>query len=602
MDRKVNYIKGKESWQEETHSLNIPIHRNAHGEDTADIEKLTDSIKYLASDLGEDQKIQNGSSLNIPHPSATAKQVSSPEARGSAKPASVPELKKPTAASNSFDIPKASRPKQAAPTVKTPAVPKETPAAAEPKTAASPSVPKQSSSFAIPHQNQKTAADKPAPAKQTATKEDSFTIPEAAKHIEPSAEPVPAEPVPLPKDSKPREEEKHSFNEELTQIFKRKPKETPKKPSYSERMAVGMKFYQHLLIVFLVTCMICGAGLGYLWFWLSRYESHSVNGAVRSYLKQITNGEWDAIYEEDCTYFIELNSKDKYISWLQQKYDALTISELTYSFTDADDLSQYYTLYDGSSNRIGTLELRKPDNKSSWVVRTLNTSLSYDFDVLDNTAFSINNVSIDSSYTNESDHVPYGFENLGLDDKLPTVTRYSIKNFVDDPDVTVDNSSANMAVRDWSANQYYIGPAATDDQYTEFAQEIQDTTTAYCEYISKDGTFTALNRHLYPNTDFYNNMIGFNNQYYSSHDTIEFQNTRIYDVMPLGDNAFIGSISFDYAVTASDVSRTTSSSYQLFFVKNSAGSWKLTNLIIISSDNGNEDTTAESATASPTAG
>ena len=167
-------------------------------------------------------------------------------------------------------------------------------------------------------------------------------------------------------------------------------------------MAVGKKFYINLLKVFLVTCLICGVGLGYLWFWLSRYESQSVNGAVHSYLTNIVNKNWDAVYQEDTDNFVELNSKDKYVSYLESLYGDNAISAYTYSFTNADENSQYYTLY-AYGYQIATLELRKPKSSSTWKVRTLNTSNSYVFDVLDSSiSFLINNIVIDSTYTHEA--------------------------------------------------------------------------------------------------------------------------------------------------------------------------------------------------------
>lgn len=368
--------------------------------------------------------------------------------------------------------------------------------------------------------------------------------------------------------------------------------------SYAERMAVGKKFYINLLKVFLVTCLICGVGLGYLWFWLSRYESQSVNGAVHSYLTNIVNKNWDAVYQEDTDNFVELNSKDKYVSYLESLYGDNAISAYTYSFTNADENSQYYTLY-AYGYQIATLELRKPKSSSTWKVRTLNTSNSYVFDVLDSSiSFLINNIVIDSTYTHEDSQIPYAFQNLGLDDQMPAVSRYTIQNFVDTPDVTLADSASYEAIRDWTSNQYYIGPLPSSDETDEFTQEITDTAEAYCKYITKDGTFAALNKHLYPGTDFYNNITGFNNQWFSSHDSIEFQNVKVFDIMPIGDSAFIGSISFDYLVSASDVQKTYSSSYQLFFVKNSKDLWKMTNLAIISStDTANTD--GASATATP---
>lgn len=353
--------------------------------------------------------------------------------------------------------------------------------------------------------------------------------------------------------------------------------------AYSERIKVGRRFYARLFHVFLAAAVICGCGLGYLYFWLIRYESRSTNGAMNSYMKLVSEQKWDEIYSIDTEYFTELNSKDSYISYLKNLYSDATLTNLSYTRTSSDDTTgnEFYDVYSDSS-KISSLELTKPDSSDKWKVRTIGNEKSFSFDMLDSKiSLSINGVTITSDYPNETDQVPYAFQDLGLDSKMPSVTRYTISSFIGTPEITLSGSDSAMAVKDSTSDLYYIGEKPTDDQYAEFVTEIEDTAFAYCKYISQDGTFYQLNKHLYPNTTFYNNMAGFNNQYFSTHNSIDFQNMTFTDVMPIGDNAFIGSISFDYVVTATDVSKTYSNSYQLFFVKNSKGLWKLTNLALL---------------------
>lgn len=351
--------------------------------------------------------------------------------------------------------------------------------------------------------------------------------------------------------------------------------------SYEQRRKLSKVFYMHLLQVFLVTLLICCCGLGYLWFWLDRYERQSPYGAMNAYMQSVKNEEWDAIYETDAGYFIELNSKDVYISYLQKLYEDVDLNSLIYSQTGVTDNTTYYNVY-SNKEYLSTLELIKPSDSKTYKVRTIGSIESYSFDLLEsNIAFSINGVSISTESSHETDHIPYAFQDLGLDSKMPSVTRYTISSFVGEPSVTAD-SEDYMAVRDYSSNQFYIGLRPTDDQYTEFTKEIEDTAFAYSSYITEDGTFYDLNKHLYPNTEFYNSIAGFNNQWFSTHNAAVFSNVIMSDVMPIGDNAFLGSIAFDYTVSTEDnITKTYSSKYQLFFVKNSQGNWKLTNLILV---------------------
>lgn len=354
--------------------------------------------------------------------------------------------------------------------------------------------------------------------------------------------------------------------------------------SYEQRLAAGRKFYRNLKRIFTFTLLACIVGLCYLTFWLYQYEHHSINGAIRGYLKKIGHQKYASLYEDNLKYFTELNSKEKYIGYLEKVYGDKKVSNLTYSFSSSDDFSQYYTVnYNGGP--IASLELRKDEAKNIWRVRTVSSDRSFQFDLLDdNAGFSINGIDITEAYHHEADKKPSAFEELGIDKKLPSVTRYYISSFVDSPEIAA-NSSEYEVVRDYSSDQYYIGKKADEKKLSEYSNKIKDTAIAYCKFITRDGTFYELKQHLYPNTNFYKAIAGFDNQWFSNHDTIEFQNLSVDNILPIGENAFVGSITFDYIVSAGAISKTYNNVYQLFFVKNSQNHWRLTNLIIISDSN-----------------
>ena len=353
------------------------------------------------------------------------------------------------------------------------------------------------------------------------------------------------------------------------------------KMTYAERMKIGAAFYRRLLRVFLITLLVCGIGLGYLWFWLTRYESRSVNGAMTEYMKLVNNKEWDKIYDEDIQYFAELNGRDAYTTYLESTYGGGDMKDATFTKSGMDASGSVFYDVDLYSYKIAELELKKPEGSSTWKVRTISNDTSYNFDLLDPAiGFKINDIEITGNYDSSDGNELSVFSELGLGDAIPTATRYTITGLIGTPTITVDDSTKYIAVRNAQTEEYMIGPAATDDQYTEMSEAIQNAAFAYCKYITKDGTFYALTQLLYPGTTFYTNMTGFDNQWFSKHDSIDFQNIHVYDVLPVGDSAFIGSISFDYVIKTSDVTKTYSSDYQTIFIKNKSGKWKMTNLVL----------------------
>ncbi len=352
------------------------------------------------------------------------------------------------------------------------------------------------------------------------------------------------------------------------------------KKSYKERSKVGSRFYIFLIELFVVASLICAVGLGYLWYWLERYEKRSVNGALTEYTYMVARKEWDAIYQMDIENFVELNSKEAIIDYLIWLYGDRNMTGVTFAYAGGDDYSQYYDVY-YQEEKFCSLETRKPEGSETWKVRTVSQNHTYMFDVLDDTEFSINNVKISDRYYHEDGHIPYGFETLDLEENIfPNTTRYTVGGFIYAPQVQLPDDK--MIVRDSTDNLFYIGPKPTKEQIEEYSEEIKETSFAYCMFITEDGTLYNLNQHLYPYTTFYDGINGFDNQWFSIHDSIEFKNVEVFDVMPIGENAFIGSISFDYEVIWGEIDKTYSSSYQLFFIKDSQDLWKATNLAIIS--------------------
>ncbi len=365
----------------------------------------------------------------------------------------------------------------------------------------------------------------------------------------------------------------------------RRPK---RRSSLSRRqLTVGLHFYDHLLKIFLATVLICAAGLGYLYFWLYRYERQSVTGALTRYLQDVDQRKWDDIYQIDSKYFTELNTKENLVTYLLYVYGETKASGFTFTLASIGENDwRYYDAY-YRQTKISTLETYKPDDSSTWKVRTIVSGGTYTFDVLDGSTFKINDIPITSAYTDGTDPIPLAYAKINERHHFPTVTRYTVENLVRPPVPQPERADTDMFIRDYSANHYYIGPKPTQEQYEIFARELENTAIAYSKYITKDGTFYNLNVHLFPGTEFYSAISSLDNQYFSTHDTIDFQNIQVTDVMPIGDEAFAGTIAYDVVVTAGGNTKTYRSLYQIFFIRSNSGDWKATNIITLAQD-GNE--------------
>ncbi len=354
------------------------------------------------------------------------------------------------------------------------------------------------------------------------------------------------------------------------------------KRAYSEQLRSGERYYMNLLRVFLSLVIVFSIGCVYLYFWLYYYERHSINGALTQYVKDVTDRKWDKVYREDRRYFTELNTKEAVTDFLFYVYGDKKPGGMTFSFANKDETYQYYDCYYRQSY-IATLQIVKPENSRVWKVRTLIGSNNYEVETLNSSTFRINDIPITPDYKHEDNLVPGAYAGYELDDKLPRVSNYFIGNIVGTPAIVPENEN-NIVIRDYTASRFMIGQKPDTSQRSEFAAAINDTAMAYCKYITEDGTLYDLKQHLLPGTVFYDAISSFNNQWFTTHESIDFQNIDIFDILPVGDNAFIGSIRFDYVVTATNVSQTYSNHYQMFFIRDNNNDWKCINIYTVSTD------------------
>lgn len=358
------------------------------------------------------------------------------------------------------------------------------------------------------------------------------------------------------------------------------------KKAYSEQLRFGARFYANLLRVFISTILIGTITCGYIYWWLYRYEKQSINGAMTQYVKDVTDRKFDKVYYEDSRYFTELNTKQAVTDFLLYVYGDKKPGGMTFSWMAGEGDTQYYDVYYRQSY-IATLECVRPSGSKVWKVRTLIGSMNYDIDILDGSSIRINDIPITTEFSHDDNVIPGAYEGYDLDSLLPKTTRYHIRNLVGEPAIVAEKS-IDVVVRDHSAYRYYVGPKPTPEQYSDFATLVNETAMAYCQFITEDGTLYDLKQKLLPGTEFYNAVSSFDNQWFTTHESIEYQNLEVSEVMPLGENAFIGSIKFDYVVTATNVSQTYSNYYQMFFIKDSAGEWKCINIHTVSSSNQEE--------------
>ncbi len=347
--------------------------------------------------------------------------------------------------------------------------------------------------------------------------------------------------------------------------------------SYKDKASVGNDFLINLLKVFLITNIICLSASAYIYLRLVRYENSTPEGSIRNYLSLVSDKKYHEIYEESKLVFPQFNTEEIYVNYLKELYNDKDLKNITLSKESySDSKFLYYKINDLKNNNIANVQLKKDGDL--YHVRTLTSIWNFDFDVVDNLEFSINDVKVEDEYITEKDVHTKAYSGMDNQKNIAQVKRYHLDNFVNIPEVTALNDKATV-VKDVIQDQFYVGYKPTADVKEEYESMLLDLAQTYSKYITEDEKFYNLRKLLHKDTEFFKNISSFNNGWFSPHNSVDFKNIEIYDIVVLNENSFIGSVKYDYEVIANHKVQTYPTIYQMFFVKEN-GNWLCTNLLL----------------------
>ena len=353
--------------------------------------------------------------------------------------------------------------------------------------------------------------------------------------------------------------------------------------SERQRRKIDSSNRQFLIFIaklFLTLMIISGAGMFFLWNMLDTYEQSTPEGAMSDYVRLLTQQNYDLIYKRSFDGFTQWNDAQSYTAWLKNRYEGVDLQRAVFTRKSySEDRYQYYDML-VDQKTIATLELSWLETENRWNARTLVEDRNFSIELFSSAEVLINGMPL--TETNLTDPSGRSDAYLTLKDQqqsLP-VTRYHIDGLVDVPEVTV--SDPNMiVVKDALQDRFYVGQRPNTQQQQQMTQRIREAATTYAMMISEDASFSDLRPYLYRQSETYDALASFNNQYFSTHDSVRFDNVQVTDLIVFGDGeGFMGTISFDYIVTIEgQTSRTYSSTYQMTWL-DVDGEYLCSNLVI----------------------
>lgn len=149
---------------------------------------------------------------------------------------------------------------------------------------------------------------------------------------------------------------------------------------------------------------------------------------------------------------------------------------------------------------------------------------------------------------------------------LPNVNIYKISSYLSMPELSlISEIGNNCEILKGDNNNIIMTLPISKKAEKEFRGKIEEVAKIYARYITNDAKFAELSKLLYKNTSYYNEVRLFFNDWYA-HDSYDFKDVKVSNIIRTADNAFEGDIEFTYVQKKGRKEITFPSKYHIPFV------------------------------------
>ncbi len=287
-----------------------------------------------------------------------------------------------------------------------------------------------------------------------------------------------------------------------------------------------------------------------LWFFfqdLQRYEANTPNSALNTYIDWVKNGDFEAIYSASDFEESILNTKEEYIKYLATMYTGDTDTLVVREKATSHDNQKDYSLYLNNTRVAAVSLLKNPDwGETAWSYVTdihyIPTTTIY---AAEGIRLSINGV--DTTLLNLTG-TPVQTQVLGktdMTDILPTIYSYTITDLLNPPTIeglTLSGDPCTVVQDETGA--YHVLSAANETVQAERQEHAKNVAFTYARFISRDDTRENLLKLVAKNSDLYEKLRVFSNDWFSRHDSVDFRNLSITNYRQYSATDFSCDISF----------------------------------------------------------
>lgn len=342
------------------------------------------------------------------------------------------------------------------------------------------------------------------------------------------------------------------------------------------------QFARGMALFWAVGLVVIALGLGWLWFALDRYEASTPEAAVRYYLQQVAQGEWDALYEESRSAAEQKISRSAYTEYLKETYQELP--ENPRLVRTGEEGETVYRLYEEEGKQIASLCLiEAPEGeKYAYQVDTLPEYLDpLVIELPQGTKVLLDGEPLPESALRET-VTATGYEDLPEGTPSPQLLRYELTGLLTLPKLEVEGANEDPYQISGPSEakgeiSYQVTRLLTQEQEVQAAELAQRAAKTYAAFVTQDASREEINALLLPGTPFYRSMQQFYNGWYVEHTGHDYRNLVCDAFESAGEDAFSVHVSFDYVILRGTKEYLYPSSYRLYFLR-TQGEWKLVRL------------------------
>jgi hypothetical protein len=345
------------------------------------------------------------------------------------------------------------------------------------------------------------------------------------------------------------------------------------------------KYGIRLLKFFLVCLIVVAVALFRLYVVLDDYEKHSPNRALDVYFALLTAGDFAKM--EQMAGFVPdaMNSSDDYKAYLQQKFGPFLADGLSYRRSDPAGLTagqRQYSIYSGEDRLGAALLTPNEDAENGWTVNPLFEYLpGYTVTAPEGAVVAVNALTLSQErivdrrpvtirYMREAAPVAVEiFQSMNDPSAAPQTVDYETDPSLLEPRFSArieDGRQCETAV-DVEARTVLVTVPPDAEQREAFARRMELVAKAYSDFITEDGSLSALRPYLHPDTSLYKNFSEYQVGWYLNHEIRTFSDFSVSDIAVRADDCFTGHIDFTVTVVRAGNVHVFNASYDMGFVR-----------------------------------